>query len=265
MRLINAAILVVFAVVSSPPFATADPPDLSEFPAEIKPDGQYAKYIPKVDAKSIIYVGLDGIEPFPPEFLPKKTEFILDVYGKPAKVYRFSAIASSGSGEQARKDFTVTIGIPPLPPTPPEPIPPQPPPGPVPPEPKPDPAPIPGPGFRVLMVYDNEHEKIIGPGQRLAIYGGTVREYLIDKTTSNGESPGYRIYGDELDVSGEEQWIRDAYKRAYDKSGGVPANPTNHPNFVGRPWIIISNGVSGFEGPIPDSGTLELLKKYGGP
>ncbi len=53
-----------------------------------------------------------------------------------------------------------------------------------------------------------------------------------------------------VDASQESQLWQDALKR---KRGALP-------------WLVISNGKSGFEGPLPATvdETLTLLKKYGG-
>lgn len=119
--------LVVVASMGSP--AASAPPSL-EIPKEVAPSGQYLIVLPKTDAVSVTYIGLDGIEPVPPILLSDKRAFVLDCYGKPAGRYRFAAVAAGKDGEQVRVDFVAVIGTPPVPPgpiPPPKPVPPDPP------------------------------------------------------------------------------------------------------------------------------------------
>jgi hypothetical protein len=89
--------------------ALAAPPSL-DIPAEIKSDEQYIRFTPKSDAKSIVYIGLSGLAPFPNEECKDSLRFLLPTQGVKAGRYRFAAIAASGTGEQVRKDFTVVFG-----------------------------------------------------------------------------------------------------------------------------------------------------------
>ena len=91
--------------------ALAQPPSI-EIPAEVRPSGQYVTFQPKTDAVSVTYVGLDGIDPVPNSLLSSPTAFLLDVFGKPAKKYRFVAVAAGKDGKQTRVDFVVPIGTP---------------------------------------------------------------------------------------------------------------------------------------------------------
>lgn len=115
-----------------------------EIPPEIVPTGQYVRFTPKTDAVSIVYVGLDGIDPFPSEDLKDPRRFLLDTRGLANTRLRFVAVAAGKDGEQAWRGFTVVIGTAPPPPGPPGPgpIPPGPTPPPVPPEPPPGPSEI---------------------------------------------------------------------------------------------------------------------------
>lgn len=142
---------------------------------------------------------------------------------------------------------TVVIGKAPDP----DPVPPGPtPPGPTPPGPTPDPAPIPVDGFRVLFVVDQG--VVIPSPQHGVIFGAAVRDYLDRKCPkgSDGKTPEYRIWGkDTVPVGHAQHWI-DVMKRPR-KS---------------YPWMVVSNGKTGYEGPVPGSvaEALELLKKHGG-
>lgn len=93
------------------PILQAAPPKLS-LPTEVKPEGQYVIVQPDTDAVSIVYVGLDGLEPFPPALLADKRLFALDTFGKKPGAYRFVAVAASSTGEQTRASFTLLIGSP---------------------------------------------------------------------------------------------------------------------------------------------------------
>ena len=138
-------------------------------------------------------------------------------------------------------------------PKPPGPNPPGPtPPGPTPPGPNPSPAPIPEDGFRVLIVYESAELPKYPAGQTNALYARIVRDYLRAKCVvgADGKTREYRIWDKDVDASAESALWQAALKR--------PRTST--------PWIVISTGKTGYEGPLPDSAekTLELLKKYGG-
>lgn len=116
-------------------------------------------------------------------------------------------------------------------------------------DPQPTPPPISEPGFRVLIVYESgEMTKYpIETGTILA--GGDVRKFLGANCVpgSNGV-PEYRIYDADMDTAHDSPLWQKAMKR--------PRSQT--------PWVIISNGKTGFEGPLPKTPSefLELCKKY---
>lgn len=115
-----------------------------------------------------------------------------------------------------------------------------------PPEPK-DEAPIKEPGFRVLMVFANNTAR--PESQKSVIYGETVRKFLEEKCVSGPDGQKeYRIYPASTDVSEEAKLWQDAFK--------LPR--------TGDDWIVISNGKTGYKGPLPanPSDALTLLKKY---
>lgn len=87
---------------------SAAPPKLN-IPPEIRNSGQYVIYVPETDAASIVYVGLDGIEPLPANILRDGKTFVLDTRGLAEGRYRFVAVAASSTGEQVRQDFTLVI------------------------------------------------------------------------------------------------------------------------------------------------------------
>lgn len=168
--------------------------------------------------------------------------------------YRVEAVAGrtdkDGNLILDESEVTVTIGgePTPTPPTPPGPTPP----GPTPtPEPTPD-APIPVAGFRVLVVYETGEVAKLPKEQAAVLYAKQVRDYLNSKCVTGADSKTreWRIWDKDVDASGEAKHWQAALAR----------------NRKGVPWIIISDGKTGFEGPLPASvdEMLRLLKKYGG-
>lgn len=124
-RLLSLALLLGCAVAAS-----GAPPTI-DIPPEIHPSGQYVQFIPKTDAVSVEYVGLDGIEPFPSAFLKDGRAFVLDANSLAKdKPYRFVAVAAGKTGETARTKFVVVNGKVPSPGDPDNPPPPPPPPPP---------------------------------------------------------------------------------------------------------------------------------------
>lgn len=132
------------------------------------------------------------------------------------------------------------------------------PPDPKPPEPKPPtpdpvkPAPISLPGFRVLIIEESDaaYRKKLTPGQFNFMFSANSRGWLDTVTTMEAGQPGYRIYDkDATGVNDAQSWPREALKRQRGTE---------------LPWIIISNGVTGFEGPLPatESDCKALVQKY---
>jgi hypothetical protein len=136
----------------------------------------------------------------------------------------------------------------PIPPTP-TPTPGPPTPGPTPPS--PSPAPIPAPGLHVLMVYESGELSKLPPAQLSVLYAKSIRDYLQAKCPvgPDGKTKEWRIWDQNTDASGDAPVWRDAMNRPR----------------ASVPWIIISNGTTGYEGPLPRSidETLVLLRKYG--
>lgn len=129
------------------------------------------------------------------------------------------------------------------PPTPPKPVDP----------PTPDtPAPIPEKGFRVLIVYETSELAKLPASQTAALTSAELRAYLNDKCVAgaDGETKEWRILDKDADLSNESKVWQAAMKR--DRKS--------------IPWIVISDGSKGYEGPLPanTADTLKLLKQYGG-
>lgn len=124
-------------------------------------------------------------------------------------------------------------------------------PGPTPgPAPDPSPAPIPAEGLRVLVVYEAGEDAKLSKGQLATIYGKAFRTLMDQKcvTGADGKTREWRIYDKDTDTGGEAKHWQDAMKR--------PRTQV--------PWLVISNGKTGYEGPLPEGAaeTLALINKY---
>lgn len=174
----------------------------------------------------------------------------LYVWAKPGQYRVVMTAVDFDAKKITRARFTFTV-IPLTPPKPPDPpIPPKPP---IPPDPPTPPAPIPVDGLHVLIVEDRANRVKLPKDQAAVITDVSIRQYLRshcakDAYADNGS--GYRIWDDKDDPSEDGQVWKAAMQRPR-KS---------------LPWIVISNGKTGYEGPLPGSvaDTLSLLKKYGG-
>lgn len=115
--------------------------------------------------------------------------------------------------------------------------PPVPPVPPVPPTPPPGPAPIPDPGLRVLMVYETAELSKLPPSQLAALYSTGMRAYLSTACVkgADGKTPEWRCW----DQNTPTDLAPDVWKRAM-------ARPR-----TSLPWLIVSNGKAGYEGPMP--------------
>lgn len=105
-HLLSAAVLASCAAL-----AVAAPPSL-DFPAENRPANGYVIVEPKTDAKSVVYVALDGVFPFPSSQLRDPRSFVLPAGGLKDGTYRFMAVAASETGDQVTKLLTVVVGAP---------------------------------------------------------------------------------------------------------------------------------------------------------
>ena len=128
---------------------------------------------------------------------------------------------------------------------------PEPGPGPTPdptPDPTPAPAPIPDEGLRVLIVYESGEMTKYPIETQIILAGADVREFLKKNCVSEGNAPGFRIYDPDIDLSND--------KPVWQKAMARPRSQL--------PWLIVSNGKTGYEGPLPPGPTafLELVKKY---
>lgn len=164
----------------------------------------------------------------------------------PPGVYKVQVWGVKDENNVVEATRTVTIQA--RTPAPPGPSPPGPtPPSPTPPQPAP---PIAGEGNRVLIVYETGDN--YPAAQAVVFTSGVIRDYLDRKTIKDQANPNgaYRIW--DKDVNLNHPSVSTSWKAAM-------ARPRQS-----LPWVVISNGRTGFEGPLPPDvpQTLALLRKY---
>jgi hypothetical protein len=189
---------------------------------------------------------------YPPEDVDAATQKAKSLYefAAPPGVYKVRVRAFKPDSETPLEAWrTVTVqGA--RPPPEPGPTPPGPqPPGPTPPAPAP---PIAGDGNRVLIVYETGDR--LPASQAAIITSGVLRDYLDAKTAKDEFNPtgAYRIWDQNVILTHPS--VSPSWKAAM-------ARPR-----ASTPWLVVSNGKTGFEGPLPKSvpDTLALLKTYFG-
>lgn len=138
----------------------------------------------------------------------------------------------------------IKVGIPPPP------VPPVPPAPPVPPVPPPSPAPIPVDGLRVLIVYDVAKLSTMTKEQQGVLFSTKVRNYLNSKTAvgPDNKTHEWRMWPSNVDATYETPMWKTAFARPRTQ----------------LPWITISNGKTGYEGPLPGTidEALALIQRY---
>jgi len=112
---------------------------------------------------------------------------------------------------------------------------------PVPPVPPAPPAPIPVPGLHVLIVEEVQDRPKL-PKEQVAIFTSTEVRTWLDANAK------WRIYDDDSPMQHDEKVWQDAMK--------LPRQSL--------PWLIVSNGKTGYMGPLPKSSKefLDLVQKY---
>jgi hypothetical protein len=181
---------------------------------------------------------------------PVKSERKVIVWGPPGEYPK--ALDEAPVEEQiVTKTFTLTGAGPGPGPVPPTPIPPGPGPGPTPPVPPvppvPDPNPMPGvTGLHMLLVAESSKMSEYPSAQVASWQSKAVHDYLASK----GAGKNWRIWDKDTNVADAEPKWQAAMARAKGKP---------------LPWLIISNGTTGYEGPAPadTAALLDLLKRYG--
>lgn len=198
----------------------------------------------------------------------------------PPGLYSATAIAvtldktGKVSTQQIKVAFSIKgkVGPTPVPPGP-TPTPPNPvdPPKPDPVDP-PAPAPIAGEGLRMLLVEESKLRNTLPKSQQYIYSAKEVRDYLRAKCPigSDGKTPEYRIWDiyQTIASSSEDTRWKDAFKRVTTSiSSPSKVRPNIRMFTPGKlPWVLISNGKTGYEGPLPANvpDMMALLKKFGG-
>jgi hypothetical protein len=134
-------------------------------------------------------------------------------------------------------------------------------PPPVPPGPGPGPGPGPdpfgggttaAPAFRCLIVYESADLSKLPPAQLTAITSAAVRDYLNAHCVAgpDGKTKEWRVWDQNVNTANESPMWQKVMARSR----------------ASVPWIVIGNGTSGYEGPLPQTtdAVLALLRKYGG-
>ena len=103
----------------------------------------------------------------------------------------------------------------------------------------------------MLILLEKDDDTKLPPSQLDAINSFVVRSYLNQKCPKVGNQPEYRIWDKDTNPANESKLWQDAFNKAKGKE---------------TPWIIVSNGKTGFEGPLPKTveALLALVQKYGG-
>lgn len=112
----------------------------------------------------------------------------------------------------------------------------------------------------VVIVKDGAHLSQLPSSQMQALLSTRVRDYCTAHCWkgTDGKTPEFKVYDKDTDISQQSPAIQKAFKTAVDdlaKSG------TN------GPWLTVSNGKTGYSGPLPltEAAVIEKLKVYGGP
>ena len=127
---------------------------------------------------------------------------------------------------------------------------------------KPDPTPPPdphllpfkAPGFAFLILKEAKEVGSLPPSQRVIFNSSKIFQFANSKAVKVGDQPFYRIWDDDFDaddLADVDPLIQAAYLAAKEQQKSLP-------------WILISNGKTGFSGPLPTTvdETLELLGRY---
>ena len=187
------------------------------------------------------------IEPQLQTFTADGGKTIIVNTGLKPEVLRIMQIVSSLNGKNTYQRISIRIGQGPQPP--PKPDDPKVDPPPVDPNPQPNPTPKFG-QLKVLIIEETGSRGEL-PSAQIGIFTSVaIREYTDKACSKTGNNPDFRVYDKDVSVASEPEWIQKAFKEPRQD----------------LPWILISNGVTGFSGPLPEDSakTLELLKKYGG-
>jgi len=245
MRRLTSILILIMAAA-----AIAAPPEI-EIGPEVRPSGQYARVLPKTDATSIVYVGLSGVDPMPSDLLKDGRMFLLDVRGLQVGRYKFAAVGTL-KDEQARVDFEVVVGNPPVVVVPP--------PGPGPVNPQEPVSPV--AGMRVLTIWESDTP--LPKDYNDSLTSKEVVDYLAQKCLKgpDGKTPERRTFDEDVSLS-------QLPKPWQDLRAALPQTlPLSADGTYQVPHVAIgdSSGAVVFKGPHPKpaADALTFFKKYGG-
>lgn len=177
------------------------------------------------------------------EYDPDPKVIRLRIIGYEDGQHTIIAVAAGKNGKLSPfAACVVEIGKP-KPPTPPEPGPP--------PDPKPVPdekAPIPVVGYRIMVVYETLDTGKLTKGQMAALLGEATRDWMLSKAAKVNGQPEIRYFDPDQKMGGESQLWKDAFARPRQS----------------LPWLLVSNGKTGYEGPLPKElpDILAILQKH---
>lgn len=100
----------------------------------------------------------------------------------------------------------------------------------------------------MLIVYESSEMTSYPIETQVILAGADVRDFLKKNCVAESGQAGFRIYDADVDVTDDLPVWRAAMGR---------------PRTI-LPWVIVSNGKEGFEGPLPatPSAFIDLCKKY---
>jgi hypothetical protein len=229
------------AAAAATPQVSADAPTL-DLPETVDgPVGGFITVAAETNGTVVRWHAIDpGLNLFPVELLRDSRAAVVTS----SRAGRYRLLAYTALGDVPSDPETVTVIVGDAPPVPPGPQPPGPtPPGPVPPEPQPDAAPFPADGLHVLIVYETAKVGDLTAEQRAIILGTDVRGALDAAAPKR-----YRIYDQDADL----QFVPQVWKDAM----AVPRQSL--------PWLAISNGKTGFSGPLTMTAAefRKMLEEY---
>lgn len=112
-----------------------------------------------------------------------------------------------------------------------------------------DPSPITEGGKRALIVYESSEKSKLPFDQQIALDSGTLREWLGEHTDKGPDgAPEFRVWDQDVDLS----FVSDVWREAMTLER------------ESLPWLIVSNGKTGYSGPLPgtEDEILAVLRRY---
>jgi hypothetical protein len=128
-------------------------------------------------------------------------------------------------------------------------------PGPGPDPPPPSDVPFPAPGLTVLIIKESQTTGQLTADQRAIFTSSRVLNFLNGACTKlSDNNPAFRLWDDDFgtgQLSGAPKTLQTAYKYFKDKVNKIP-------------WVLISNGKTGYSGPLPKDidSFIQLVEGY---